>query len=121
MESDKNQGGTPPCVSDEAVAIPPDSTPVAQKRQPDRNRRRGKLKGAQKVLESMAFDPIAAMAVIAGDPNVDVALRAKLLMELAQYVYPKRKGDQAEEGTTTETYEQRLMRIRALADEAGVY
>ncbi|MBF0592745.1 MAG: hypothetical protein HQL02_11730 [Nitrospirae bacterium] len=103
MREDNNQ--------DEALALPPASVPVKRKK------RRGKLKGAQRVLESMACDPIAGMAAIANDPDVDVSLRAKLLMELAQYVYPKRKNDQTEEGQVTETYEERLKRIRALADE----
>ncbi|MBF0344209.1 MAG: hypothetical protein HQL06_08255 [Nitrospirae bacterium] len=83
-----------------------------------RKRNRTKVVGAQKVLESMACDPIAGMAVIASDTDVDVSLRAKLLMELAQYVYPKRKSDQAEESTDKTTYEERLKRIRALADES---
>ncbi|KJU82861.1 hypothetical protein MBAV_004942 [Candidatus Magnetobacterium bavaricum] len=87
-----------------------------------------KDKGAQKVLESMACDPIAGMAAIANDPDVDVTLRAKLLMELAQYVYPKRKVDQTESGVfvggkesvvADQTYEQRLRRIRAMIDEPG--
>ncbi|MBF0317706.1 MAG: hypothetical protein HQL04_05980 [Nitrospirae bacterium] len=96
-----------------------------KKKQKSRRRKKDKDKDVQSVLESMACDPIAAMAVIANDPSVDVALRVKLLMELAQYVYPKRKGEfmagVADEGVAVaETYEQRLRRIRALADEQGV-
>ena len=40
----------------------------------------------------MGCDPIAGMAAIATDEKQDIALRAAMYKELAQYVAPKRKA-----------------------------
>ena len=43
-------------------------------------------------LQALGCDPIEGMARLAMDPTVDVAIRAQMLKELAQYLYPKRKA-----------------------------
>ena len=46
----------------------------------------------QEKLAAMGCDPIAGMAAIATDEKQDIALRAAMYKELAQYVAPKRKA-----------------------------
>ena len=46
----------------------------------------------QEKLAAMGCDPIAGMAAIAMDEKQDIALRAQMFKELAQYVAPKRKA-----------------------------
>ncbi len=43
-------------------------------------------------LEALGFDPLEAMAKVAMDSDTPLEIRASLLKELAQYVYPKRKA-----------------------------
>src|SRR3712207_1587386 len=45
-----------------------------------------------KRLKALCCDPIEGMATIATDPSTDINLRFQALMELAQYVYPKKKA-----------------------------
>ncbi len=40
-------------------------------------------------LREMNCDPIEGLAAIANDANTSIDCRAKILVELAQYVYPK--------------------------------
>ncbi|MCI4624778.1 MAG: hypothetical protein L3V56_02340 [Candidatus Magnetoovum sp. WYHC-5] len=54
------------------------------------------------------------MAEIADDRSVDVKLRAKLYMELAQYVYAKKKTEATADEHVEESYEERLLKIRGL-------
>jgi hypothetical protein len=42
-------------------------------------------------ISNEPFDPLALMKAIIQDKQVDVLIRSKLLIELAQYVYPKKK------------------------------
>ncbi|MEO5361955.1 MAG: hypothetical protein H7843_16195 [Nitrospirota bacterium] len=67
---------------------------------------------ARRVLEGMAVDPLIGMAELARDPDVDSKTRAKIYMELAQYIYEKKKAAAPEETIQMETYEERLRRIR---------
>jgi hypothetical protein len=67
---------------------------------------------ARRVLEGMAIDPLIGMAELARDPEVDSKTRAKIYMELAQYIYEKKKPGNPEEAVQMETYEERLRRIR---------
>ncbi len=67
---------------------------------------------ARRVLEGMAVDPLIGMAELARDPDVKADTRAKIYMELAQYLYEKRKSANSEEAIQMETYEERLRRIR---------
>ncbi|MBF0320413.1 MAG: hypothetical protein HQL01_11490 [Nitrospirae bacterium] len=67
---------------------------------------------ARRVLEGMAVDPLIGMAELARDPEVDSKTRAKIYMELAQYIYEKKKPGTSEEAIQMETYEERLRRIR---------
>jgi len=46
----------------------------------------------QEKLAAMGCDPIAGMAAIATDEKQDIALRAAMYKELAQYIAPKRKA-----------------------------
>ena len=46
----------------------------------------------QEKLAALGCDPIAGMAAIATDEKQDIALRAQMFKELAQYVAPKRKA-----------------------------
>ncbi|MBF0537058.1 MAG: hypothetical protein HQL03_02265 [Nitrospirae bacterium] len=75
--------------------------------------KRIKFGTANQVMESMRYNPIAELVIIAGDVDVDDGLRVKILMELAQYVYPKLKSNESEQVKTAETYEERLKRIQA--------
>lgn len=43
-------------------------------------------------LRKLGCDPIEGMALIAGNPENGVDLRARMYAELAQYVAPKRKA-----------------------------
>jgi hypothetical protein len=43
-------------------------------------------------LNRLGCDPLRAMAELAMDPTVPVAVRAKLYAELASFLYPKRKA-----------------------------
>jgi hypothetical protein len=76
---------------------------------------------AKKALESLAIEPLKDMHEMAIDDGVSEAIRAKLLMELAQYVYPKIKavgpdtadgedGDDAADEEEKTSYEERLER-----------
>ncbi|MCG6552263.1 MAG: hypothetical protein L7F77_08045 [Candidatus Magnetominusculus sp. LBB02] len=67
---------------------------------------------ARRVLDAMAVDPLVGMAELARDPEVDSKTRAKIYMELAQYIYEKKKPAGHEETIQMETYEERLRRIR---------
>ncbi|MBF0555610.1 MAG: hypothetical protein HQK96_13810 [Nitrospirae bacterium] len=69
---------------------------------------------ARRVLEGMAVDPLIGMAELARDPDVKPDTRAKIYMELAQYLYEKKKSAGTEETIQMETYEQRLRRIRGV-------
>lgn len=71
---------------------------------------------ARRVLEGMAVDPLIGMAELARDPDVDSKTRAKIYMELAQYIYEKKKSASQEETIQMETYEERLRRIRGEDD-----
>jgi hypothetical protein len=42
-------------------------------------------------LEALGVDPVLGLAEIAKDPTVSVDLRARVLTDLMQYVWPKRK------------------------------
>ena len=46
---------------------------------------------AMQKLEELGCDPIEGMARIAMDETNSIDLRAKMLAELAPYIYPKRK------------------------------
>jgi len=46
----------------------------------------------QEKLEAVGCDPIEGMARLAMDEQTDLAIRARLYAELAQYVAPKRKA-----------------------------
>lgn len=46
----------------------------------------------QERLASLGCDPIEALARIAMNRKTPLAIRVKVLCELAQYVYPKRKA-----------------------------
>lgn len=47
---------------------------------------------ATELLNEIGFDPLRGMAVLAKDDSVPVAIRSRMLAELAQYVYPKRRS-----------------------------
>jgi len=69
---------------------------------------------AKKSLESLAIDPLRDMYEMAVDDGVSEAIRAKLLMELAQYVCLKKK-DAATEDIVDEdetSYEEKLERAQ---------
>lgn len=65
-------------------------------------------------LAALGFDPIIAMVTIATDPAADLALRARMASDLAQFVHPRRKAvdhaTEAEGGLT--------IVIRRLADDS---
>ena len=46
---------------------------------------------AMQKLDELGCDPIEGMALIAMDESNSIELRAKMLAELAPYIYPKRK------------------------------
>jgi hypothetical protein len=49
-----------------------------------------KIRGrAAELMNEYGFDPIRSMIAIAADPANEIAIRARMLSELAQYVYPK--------------------------------
>jgi hypothetical protein len=98
MEKDtKDDGSLKPLQGDEAT-----TSPAAYCRTVD----------ARRVLDGMAVDPLIGMAELARDPEVDSKTRAKIYMELAQYIYEKKKSGTPEEAMQMETYEERLRRIR---------
>ena len=43
-------------------------------------------------LHALGCDPLEGLALIALDPQTDVALKVRCFAELAQYIYPKRKA-----------------------------
>ncbi len=47
---------------------------------------------AMEILEKKGMNPLEAMADMAMDENVAESVRARLLCELASYMYPKRKA-----------------------------
>lgn len=47
---------------------------------------------AKEKLDELNCDPIEGMALIAMDESNSIELRAKMLAELAPYIYPKRKS-----------------------------
>lgn len=47
---------------------------------------------ATALMNEFGFDPIKGMMSIAADLEVEVAIRAKMFSELAQYVYPKKRS-----------------------------
>ena len=47
---------------------------------------------AAQILEELGCNPIRGMAEIAMSESHPIELRARMFMELAHYVYPKRKG-----------------------------
>ena len=47
---------------------------------------------AMQKLDELGCDPIEGMASIAMDESNSIELRAKMLAELAPYIYPKRKS-----------------------------
>ena len=50
-------------------------------------------------LESLGVDPVMGLATIANDPNAPIELRARVQMELLQYILPKRKALEVTSGT----------------------
>ncbi|KJR40728.1 hypothetical protein MCHI_003372 [Candidatus Magnetoovum chiemensis] len=70
-----------------------------------------------KILGDAGCEPLKGMASIADDAEVDVKLRAKLYMELAQYLYPKKRGAENEDGSDTESYEEKLRKIKGLDED----
>jgi hypothetical protein len=60
------------------------------------NRRTAEL---QERLEELGIDPVLGLAHIAKDPCVSAELRARVLIDLMSYIWPKRKAlDIASEG-----------------------
>jgi hypothetical protein len=47
---------------------------------------------AIEILEKKGMNPLEVMADMAMDENVSESVRARLLCELASYIYPKRKA-----------------------------
>jgi hypothetical protein len=47
---------------------------------------------ATALMNQFGFDPLKGMMAIAMDKQVDVAIRARMFSELAQYVYAKRRA-----------------------------
>jgi hypothetical protein len=43
-------------------------------------------------LEALGVDPVVGLAQIANDPSASIDLRARVLIDLMQYVFPKRKA-----------------------------
>ena len=43
-------------------------------------------------LEALGVDPVLGLAEIAKDPMASIDLRARVLIDLMQYVWPKRKA-----------------------------
>jgi hypothetical protein len=43
-------------------------------------------------LEALGVDPVMGLAQIANDPSAPIELRARVQMELLQYILPKRKA-----------------------------
>jgi hypothetical protein len=43
-------------------------------------------------LEALGCDPIEGLAKIALDPTITAELKVRCFLELAQYIYPKRKA-----------------------------
>ena len=83
------------------------------KKKPDGVRGTGVNK---KALESLAIDPLVGMSDLALHGESE-AVRAKLLMELAQYVYLKKKDVGPETSAETEdedetSYEEKLERAQ---------
>jgi hypothetical protein len=64
-------------------------------------------------LTALHCDPIEGMARIAMNENNAIELRAKMFVELAQYVAPKRKA--VEHSSDTGTIETLLLRLDAEA------
>jgi hypothetical protein len=44
---------------------------------------------AAELMNEYGFDPLRGMMAIASDPKNDLAIRARMYAELAQYAYPK--------------------------------
>jgi hypothetical protein len=44
---------------------------------------------ASELMNEYGFDPLRSMIAIAADPANELAIRARMLAELAQYAYPK--------------------------------
>lgn len=42
--------------------------------------------------EELGCDPIEALVGIANDPKTPIELRARVLIEIAQYIYPKKRS-----------------------------
>jgi hypothetical protein len=51
-----------------------------------------KTREVGEILEALCCNPIEGMAKIAMDPENPIELRARMLTELAPYVYPKRRA-----------------------------
>jgi hypothetical protein len=58
----------------------------------------------QSLLTSMGCDPIEGMARIAMDLQHPVEVRARMYVELAQYVAPKRRAVQMDVGDTNRVF-----------------
>ena len=73
---------------------------------------------AKQCFEDNDYNPLAELIEIARDNETDISLKAKINFELLSLLYPqigKTEGGQII--AETETYEQRLRRIRASANE----
>jgi len=57
----------------------------------------------QHALSLLKCDPIVGMARIAMNTKNDIALRARMYAELAQYIYPKRRAVEITPGKTDAT------------------
>ena len=68
------------------------------------------------LLKRLNCDPLKGMAQIAQDEAVDIAIRAKVFMELAEYLFSKPKAISVDL-TANESYEERLRRLRGLQEE----
>jgi len=65
-------------------------------------------------ISNEPFDPLILMKAIIQDKQVDVLIRSRLLIELAQYVYPKKKKVESfSQDSITPVYEETLELVLA--------
>jgi hypothetical protein len=69
------------------------------------------------LLDSLGCNPIEGMVKIAEDSGVDISIRSRMYAELATYIFPKRKAMSVDLSIETESYEQRIKRLRADIEE----